>query len=106
MSITNEIIGGFVGDIKVGAGATLLGYSDRYPATIIEISGDKIIIQEDNYKRVGKIEMSESQDYEYSPNEHGIKHSVIYKKNKKRYETTTGTLVRLGVRERYYDYTK
>ena len=44
----------------VGMGVTILGYSDRHPGTIIEVSktGRSIKLQEDNWVRVDKNGMS------------------------------------------------
>ena len=55
---------------KVGDGVTILYWSDRYPATIVDVSmtGKTIKVREDHFKRTDKNGMSESQSYEYSPN--------------------------------------
>ena len=60
----------------VGMGATLLGWTDRDPATIIKVEKTKkgawiIAVQEDNAQRTDNNGFSESQEYEYSANPNG-----------------------------------
>lgn len=54
----------------VGMGVTINYYTDRDPATIIEVSksGKQAKIQKDNAKRIDDNGRSESQKYEYSAN--------------------------------------
>jgi hypothetical protein len=76
----------------IGMGATLLGWTDRYPATIVqvwvkrpgkpgELAGGltperqaegyevaRIELQEDRAKLIGGSEQSEAQEYEFTPN--------------------------------------
>jgi hypothetical protein len=52
----------------VGMGATILGWTDRYPATVVDVQGDVIFVQEDTATRLDKNGLSEAQDYSYSPN--------------------------------------
>lgn len=57
---------------EVGMGVTLLGWTDRNPGTIIEIftigKNLAVRVQRDDAKLVGGSMMSESQDYEFTPN--------------------------------------
>jgi hypothetical protein len=66
-----------VEDIKIGMGATLLSWSDRLPATVIEFfkKGKTfyVVVQCDDYKRTDDNGMSENQEYEYSRNTDGGK---------------------------------
>ena len=61
-------------DPVVGMGATRLMYTDRKPLTIVEVLRTKsgtlvgVKVQEDNARRIDSNGMSESQEYEYSPN--------------------------------------
>jgi hypothetical protein len=107
---------------EVGMGATILGWTDRYPATIIAVRDRKdggwdIDVQEDNCKRTDKNGFSEMQNYDYSPNPNGyVSHY--------RFVPTTGRWVgmrlnaetgrwnvvrdgnglRIGQREKYHDF--
>ena len=101
----------------VGMGATLLSWTDRNPATVVEVNMDKryIVVQDDDYTRVDSNGMSEAQEYQYTPNPNGC--TRIFRKNKKgewvmhQINPKTGRLVqsrgcglRLGERNKYYDY--
>jgi len=101
----------------VGMPATLLLWTDRNPATVVDVNmkGRCIVVQEDDYKRVDSNGLSESQQYEYTRNPNGSVH--IFRKNKKgewvmhRLNLETNRLVqargaglRLGSREKYHDF--
>lgn len=100
----------------VGMGATLLSWTDRDPATIVEVNLAKkyIVVQRDEAVRVDSNGMSESQEYEFTPNPNAPR--MIYKKNRKgiwkRHEfNERGRLVlahgqglRIGERDKYYDF--
>jgi hypothetical protein len=102
----------------IGMGVTLLGWTDRNPATIIEIfqigKTQYIACQNDNYVRVDGNGMSESQEYQYSPNPNGSRNVFRIGRNglweacalneNGRYVKTSGKGLRLGERERYYDF--
>jgi len=108
--------------IYLGLGATILGWTDRYPCTIVEIatkrngSLDYIVVQEDDAKRIDKNGMSEDQTYEYTRNEDGRTH--YYRKDKKGIwrscirKGQTGRIVytrdnrglTIGERDKYYDF--
>lgn len=97
-------------EYKVGDGATICYYSDREPATIIEISEDgKIVkVQEDKAVRTDTNGMSDSQDYDYFRNENGTIHT--FKRNRKGFYTDNGkatdygTKLGFGYRRKYFDY--
>jgi hypothetical protein len=64
---------------NIGDGATILSWTDRHPATVIDIEekGRYVYVttQDDNYHRVDKNGMSDAQTYLYSPNPEGaIRH--------------------------------
>lgn len=90
---------------EVGMGATMLGYSDRHAATVVEVlSPKKIAIQQDTAKRTDKNGMSESQEYEYSPNPNGSRITVTLRKDGRwRIEKDT-MVVSIGHRDEYYDF--
>lgn len=103
-----------------GMGATLLGWTDRYPATVVQVCKNKagevieIAVQEDDAKRIDENGMSECQEYEYSRNPDGT--CYRFKKDKKgmwreirmgekgRMVFTGGRGLRIGDREKYYDF--
>lgn len=104
----------------VGMGGTVCGWTDRYATTIIEVFtiGRSVYIkaQEDFAKRSDDNGMSECQEYTYSPNPEGSVHtfkresdgrwSEVYKNQEtgryKKYNGGKG--FRLGVRQKYHDY--
>ena len=102
----------------VGMGATMLGWSDRHPGTIIEVFSIRrtkfIVVQADKYKRIDKNGMSESQEYEYTPDTEGAKYTFrigrsgqweeVYFNENKRWVKTSGQGLRIGEREKYYDF--
>tara|TARA_Y100000034_G_C6866253_1_gene394840 strand:- start:8 stop:313 length:306 start_codon:yes stop_codon:yes gene_type:complete len=68
--------------IKVGDGATMGVGSDCYPYTVVEIKSPRcIIVQSDNYTRTDKNGLSESQEYDYSPNPQGGKVTLTLRSN-------------------------
>jgi hypothetical protein len=95
-------------DPEVGDGATILLWSDRHAATIIEVVNFKsgpnkgkprlITVQEDKAIRVDNLGMSDVQDYRYERNEQGAKRTYTAKKD----GTFKGLLI--GHRKHYYDF--
>ena len=102
---------------EIGMGATLLSWSDRHPATIIDIftkgKFTYIKLQEDDAKRIDNNGISESQVYEYSRNPNGsityfrLKddnwESVYIDPDTNRFKKGVGSVV-LGMRQEYYDF--
>jgi hypothetical protein len=102
----------------VGMGATLLGWTDRDPATIVEVQKTKagawvIAVQEDNAQRVDNNGFSESQQYDYSPNPEGYKQWFRFDEGKgwrgvslkgKRWLLNGNKGLRIGEREKFYDF--
>lgn len=103
----------------VGMGATILGWTDRSPATVVAVfnvgKSEFITVQYDAYKRVDGNGMSECQDYEYSPDLNGV--TLTFRKSRNgswdqvrkseetgRWAKTGGPGLRIGRRERYYDF--
>jgi len=89
-----------VADITVGAGATLLGYTDRYPATVVKVcTPRKIVVKMDKFEPY----CSMTQDYTYTQDDSGI--DIILRKHKdgRWYDKHKGVWS-VGRRERYYDF--
>jgi hypothetical protein len=94
----------------VGMGATILMFSDRHAATVIDV-GPKakwITIQEDKAIRTDKNGMSESQDYRYEPNPAAAVQTFTLRKNgtyvSQGSSMRSGTIVRVGARDNYHDF--
>lgn len=109
-SLINYLYSGMTDDKPVvGMGATILGWTDRYPATIVEVVNDKtIVIQEDHAERIDKNGMSESQEYIYSPNTNAVKRTYTLRKNGawviQGDSMKNGSRLLIGEREKYYDF--
>lgn len=65
----------------VGDGATILMWSDRHAATVIEASARKVTVQEDTSTRTDSHGMSDAQSYEFSPNPNGMTRTYTLRKN-------------------------
>jgi hypothetical protein len=98
---------------EVGMGATQISWSDRRPYTIVEVVSPKEIkVQQDNYKRIDGLGMSECQDYEFSPNpEAGITTLVLKKSSRRpngrwvqKGDGINGVNFLLGYRDCYFDF--
>lgn len=92
----------------VGMGATLLHWTDRSPATIIEVKGKTIKVQEDDAERVDDNGMSELQKYVFSRNSTGQITVFTLRKNgawvRKGEPMKGGSKVRIGDRDKYHDF--
>ena len=89
----------------VGMGATIMHWSDRDPATIIEVkSPRRIVIQKDKYTRTDNNGMSSSQTYTYEPDPDGSIYFVTKRKGGEWRISKDNTLISLGNRRRYHDY--
>lgn len=94
---------------EIGMGATILMFSDQYPATVVQIvSPKKIAIQEDTATRVDKNGPSEEQEWSFMPNlKAPVKYVTLRKTGVWMLEGTSlrgGTVVRIGRRNKYYDF--
>lgn len=115
-SLMNHLYSACNDEPTVGMGATILSWSDRYPATIIEVNHKKryIVVQEDDAERIDNNGISESQVYKYSPNPNSSKR--IYRKMKNgRWQEhyvnrETNRLIKgsgylsIGEREKFHDF--
>ena len=67
--------------VQIGDGVTYSVGSDAYPYTVIgvERNGRKLILQSDDFKRIDSNGLSESQEYEITPNPEGAVIEVTWK---------------------------
>lgn len=98
-----------------GMGATILMYSDRHAATIVQVTfgglgtgPTEVAIQEDKSIRTDANGMSESQGYRYEPNTDAVRRYFTKRKNgrwvEKGHSQKNGTTLLIGVRDSYHDY--
>lgn len=96
---------------EVGMGATILMYSDRHAATIVEVNASKtrVGIQRDDAKRVDDNGMSDSQHYEFTPDTSAPVEYYTLRKNGKWVRVgqpqSSGAQIGVGYRSEYYDFT-
>lgn len=104
---------------EVGMGATILGWTDRYPGTITAVDRDRgavlLTVQEDAAERVDANGMSESQRYRFSPDPNGRVYRYRQDKSGRwqaveqnpatgRWVKSGGKGLRMGERSKYYDF--
>ena len=113
-SLINYISNGVAGfEPEVGMGATILHWSDRSAATIVEVQRFKggkragqvkaVVIQGDKATRTDSNGMSESQTYTFEAQPDSPKRTFTLRKDG-RYRDSGGTVLRIGSRDEYYDY--
>lgn len=90
---------------EVGMGATIVCWTDRMAATVTHVSasGKSAVIQVDTSKRADENGMSDSQQYNFTPNPNGELIPIRLHKDG-RYHRTGGGVVTLGHRSTYHDY--
>lgn len=110
-SLTNYLMSGTKGQPEpvVGMGATKLGWTDRRPATIVAVCQKLrwVDVQDDDYKRTDSNGMSDSQEYEFTPNPKAT--VVRYSRRKDGSyvlvgDKLGGARLRVGERGCYYDF--
>lgn len=94
---------------EVGMGVTINLFTDRHAATIIEVvSPTRIRVQEDKAVLVSGSRMSESQEYEFTPDPKGLVRTFSKRKNGLWIEADSqrhnGTSLTIGERDEYYDF--
>jgi hypothetical protein len=93
---------------KIGDGATVLAWTDRYAATVVKVTPRSITVREDTATRTDKNGMSESQSYEYAPNPEGREWTFTLRADGKFYERGAamgkGYKLLVGERRAYHDY--
>jgi hypothetical protein len=89
---------------SVGDGATLLSWTDRFPATVVFVSpsGKTIHLQEDIAIRTDENGMSECQAYKFEPNKEAT--IQVARLTRKGWKIVKGSAVLVGHRSRYHDY--
>lgn len=115
-SLINQIAAtGVDPDVIVGDGATVLYWSDRQAATIVQVdrfkSGQRkgevsgVWVTYDKATRVDRNGMSDDQSYEYETQSDGER--VLFKRRKDgRYRNAGGAVLRIGTRDHYYDFSR
>lgn len=103
-------------DPKVGMGATLLGWTDRYAGTIIDVTGNIVTVQEDRAKRTNSKGMSDDQTYVYEGNPDGAQHHYQLRdsewvpvqwndRTRDWNKSPSGYPIKIGVRDQFHDFT-
>jgi hypothetical protein len=88
-------------EIKIGDGATIYGWTDRYPATVIKATACTVTLQRDKAIRVDDHGMSELQDYRFEPDPAG---EVETFRRTARGWFHKGTRATIGERRAYHDF--
>ena len=93
-------------DAVVGGGATIVSWTDRKAATIIEVSktGHRVTVQEDKAIRTDGNGMSDAQTYRFERDTNGSTYVATRRKDGSYRLKGGDTRILLGVRDHYYDY--
>jgi hypothetical protein len=91
---------------EVGMGATINHWSDRSPATIIQVSPSRkqIVLREDHADRTDNNGMSECQEYTYTPDEGGRIYTATLRKDGRYRLTGSKESVTIGSRRKFHDF--
>jgi hypothetical protein len=94
---------------KIGMGVTMLGWTDRHAATIVEVKmkGLKVGIVQDIAIRTDNNGMSETQQYSYAPGNGGVMYYTLRQNGKWVAEGQgfkNGSRIVIGFRDEYYDF--
>lgn len=96
--------------VKVGDGATVLLYTDRYACTIVSVSanGKVVGVQRDISKRTDDNGMSDSQSYDYERNPNAAVEYFSLRKNDRFIgrggNMSSGPVLKVGVRDEFHDF--
>lgn len=105
-SLVNHLMAGTTGPKpEVGMAATILGWTDRHPATVsrVSASGKTVWVKRDKATRTDRNGMSESQEYEYERDPAAPERRFYLGKHGWR-ERGKGAALLLGHREKYHDF--
>jgi hypothetical protein len=70
-SLMNHVLSQMRIEPVLGGPCTILSWTDRHAATVIEVKKNFVRVQHDHARRTDSNGMSESQEYEYSRNPNG-----------------------------------
>ena len=103
-SLINHVLTHHTADrpAKVGDGATVFMWTDRYPATVVKVTSTQIHVQIDKSERLDKNGQSEAQEYRFTPRPDAPVH--IFRQTKRGFKSTTYPgVLKVGERMRYED---
>ena len=110
-SLINHIVSDMNNSVPaIGMGATILCWTDRRAATVVEVSkdGNLIAVVEDIATRTDKNGMSDCQTYSYAPDPNGSKQYFRLRKNgsyvRKGEPLKGGQRVMIGKRDHHFDF--
>lgn len=115
-SLVNHVASGYRDAVpSVGAGATILHWTDRTAVTIIAVKAHKktgrpveVLVQHDTAIRTDKNGMSDCQQYRYEPNPDGSTESFTLRRNgawvREGSPMKNGTRLKIGARNHFHDY--
>lgn len=105
-SLNNRLMENIKPPVPVaGMGGTILMYSDRHAVTVKEIlTPKKITVTQDEAKRTDKNGMSESQDYAYTTLPNATPRVFTLRKDGRWKEQKGQTVLMLGERDEYHDF--
>jgi len=92
----------------IGNGATIVMFTDRHAATIVEATAKTVVVQQDSVARADSNGMSEDQRYTFTPNPNAVR--VAYSlRNTGQWirvgeSTKGGQVLLIGHRDEYHDY--
>lgn len=96
---------------EVGAGATLLSWTDRHAATVVSVSADgrTVEVQRDIARRVDGLGMTDSgQRYEFTPDPDAAVDTYTLRRNgrwvRKGEPMRQGAALLIGARDEFYDF--
>jgi hypothetical protein len=112
---TNSLVNGMMAgatntpDPVVGMGATMIGWTDRHAATVVEVINDKtIVVQQDTATRTDDRGMSDAQDWTFEPNPDAERKTYTKRSNGawvlKGQSAKGGSRILVGARSEHFDF--